>query len=78
MPYQHITIYNVLFPIYFIVMASHSASSPFEDITSGTDLSNIPTEEEKQTNTTTWPMTKCKKLQHMVEFHEEYHPCILS
>ena len=33
---------------YIIVMASVSTSSPSEDCTSGTDLNNIPTEEEKQ------------------------------
>ena len=72
MPYQCVTISNVLFPIYFIVMASHSASSPSEDNTSGMDLSIIPTEDEKQIDTTAWTIAKCKKLQHMVEFHEEY------
>ena len=53
-------------------MASNSTSSPSEDCTSGTDLSNIPTEEERQKDTTTWMIAKRKKLQHMVEFHEEY------
>ena len=53
-------------------MASNSTSSPSEDNTSGTDLSIIPTKDEKQINTTTWMTAKCKKLQHMVEFHEEY------
>ena len=53
-------------------MASHATSSPSEDCTSGTDLSNIPTEEERQIDTTTWTIAKRKKLQHMVEFHEEY------
>ena len=53
-------------------MASNSTSSPSEDCTSGTDLSNIPTKEERQIDTTTWMIAKCKKLQHMVEFHEEY------
>ena len=53
-------------------MASNSTSSPSEDNTSGTDLSLIPTEDEKQINTTDWMPAKCKKLQHMKEFHEEY------
>ena len=53
-------------------MASNSTSSPSEDYTSGTDLSNIHTEEERQIDTTTWTIAKHKKLQHMVEFHEEY------
>ena len=53
-------------------MASNSTSPPSEDYTSGTDLSNIPTEEERQIDTATWTIAKLKKLQHMVEFHEEY------
>ena len=53
-------------------MASSSASSSSEDHTSGTDLSYIPTEEERQIDTSTWSITKCKKLQHMIDFHEEY------
>ena len=53
-------------------MASNSNSSPSEDISSGTDLSNIHTEDEEQVNTTDWTPSKQKKLQHMVEFHEEY------
>ena len=53
-------------------MASISTSSSCEDCTSGTDLNNIPTEEENQIDTTTWKTAKHKKLQHMVEFHEEY------
>ena len=46
LPYQCLTIYNVLF-LFIIVMASSSTSSPSEDHTSRTDLSNIPTEEER-------------------------------
>ena len=61
-----------MFTIYFIAMASDSNSSPSEDITSGTDLSNIHTEDEEQIDTTDWMPAKRKKLQHMVEFHEEY------
>ena len=53
-------------------MASISTSSPSEDCTSGTDLSNFPTKEERQIDSTIWTVAKCKKLQHMVEFHEEY------
>ena len=61
-----------MFTIYFIAMASDSNSSSSEDITSGTDLSNIHTEDEEQIDTTDWMPAKQKKLQHMVEFHEEY------
>ena len=53
-------------------MAFVSNSSPSEDNTSGTDLSNIHTEDEEHIDTSTWMPTKWKKLQHMVEFHEEY------
>ena len=56
----------------FIAMASISNSSPSEDNTSGTDLSIIHNEDEEQIDTTNWMPAKRKKLQHMVEFHEEY------
>ena len=39
-------------------MASISNSSPNEDNTSGTDLSNIHTEEEEQIDTTDWMPAK--------------------
>ena len=53
-------------------MAFVSNSSPSEDNNSGTDLSNIHMEDEEHIDTTTWMPAKWKKLQHMVEFHEEY------
>ena len=68
---------NVMFPIYFIAMASVSNSSPSEDITLGTDLSIIHTEDEEQIDTMDWMPAKQKKLQHMVEFHEEYQ-CVFG
>ena len=58
-------------------MASNSTSSLSEDNTSGTDLSLIPTEDEKQIDTTDWMPAKHKKLQHMKEFHEEYQ-CVFG
>ena len=58
-------------------MASNTNPSPSEDNTSGTDLSNIHTEDEEQIDTTDWTPAKCKKLQHMVEFHEEYQ-CVFG
>ena len=58
-------------------MASNSNPSPSEDNTSGTDLSIIHTEDEKQIDTTDWTTTKHKKLQHMKEFHEEYQ-CVFG
>ena len=62
----------MIFIIYFIVMATNTNPSPSEDNSSGTDLSNIHTEDEEQIDTTDWMPAKCKKLQHMKEFHEEY------
>ena len=53
-------------------MASNANPLPSEDNTSGTDLSNNHTEDEEQIDTTDWTPAKCKKLQHMKEFHEEY------
>ena len=61
-----------MFTIYFIAMAFASNSSPSEDNNSETDLSNLHTEDEEHINTTAWMPAKWKKLQHMVEFHEEY------
>ena len=43
-------------------MASISNSSPTDNNTSGTDLSNIHTEEEEQKDTTDWMPAKQKKL----------------
>ena len=53
-------------------MAFVTNPSSSEDNTSGADLSNIHTEDEECVDTTTWMPAKQKKLQHMVEFHEEY------
>ena len=53
-------------------MASNTSTSPSDDNTSGTNLSIIPTEDEKHMDITNWTPSKCKKLQHMKEFHEEY------
>ena len=58
-------------------MASNSNPSPSGDNTSGTDLSNICTEDEEQIDTTDWAPAKRKKLQHMKEFHEEYQ-CVFG
>ena len=69
--------YKHVFTIYFIAMASNSNLSPSEDNTSGTDLSNIHTEDEEQIDTTDWTPAKHKKLQHMVEFYGEYQ-CVFG
>ena len=53
-------------------MASNSNPSPSDDNTSEINLSIIPTEDEKQIDITNWTHSKCKKLHHMKEFHEEY------
>ena len=42
-------------------MASISTSSSSEEHTSETDLSDIPTKEERKIDTTTWSTTKHKK-----------------
>ena len=53
-------------------MASNINLSLSEDKSSGTDLSDIHTEEEEQINISSWTLAERKKLQHMTEFHEEY------
>ena len=58
-------------------MAFVSNSSTSEDNNSGTNFSNIHTEDEEHIDTSTWTPTKQKKLQHMVEFHEEYQ-CVFG
>ena len=58
-------------------MAFVSNPSTSEDNNSGTDLSNLNMEDEKQVDTTTWMPAKWKKIQHMAEFHEEYQ-CIFG
>ena len=40
--------------------------------TSGTDLEEINTDDERSTDISTWSDKKRKKLQHMTEFHQEY------
>ena len=52
-------------------------SSPSEDNNSETDLSNIHMEDEEHIDTSTWTPANWKKLQHMVEFHEEYQ-CVFG
>ena len=61
----------------YLVMAnthtSHIPTSPLGDTqTSGTDLEEINTEDEMNTDTSKWSEKEKKKLQHMIEFHEEY------
>ena len=65
---------NNIICLLFILIAMAFVSNPSssEDNTSGTDLSNIHTEDEECVDTTMWMPTKQKTLQHMVEFHEEY------
>ena len=58
-------------------MAFVSNPSSSEDSNSGTDLSNINTEDEEHMDTTAWTPAKWKKLQHMAEFHEEYQ-CVFG
>ena len=52
---------------------SHIPTSPSEDTqTSGTDLQEINTDDEMNTDTSKWSEKEKKKLQHITEFHEEY------
>ena len=67
-----------MFTVYFIAMAFVSNSSPSEDYNSGTDLSNIHMEDKEHIDTTTWMPAKWKKLQHMVELHEEYQRVLVK
>ena len=62
----------IIFLIYFIAMASNGNLSLSEDISSGTNLSDTLSENEEQIDTTNWTPAKCKKLQHMIDFHGEY------
>ena len=60
MPHQNTT--NV-YHFYYIVM---------EEETSGTDLEEINTDDERATDISIWSDKERKKLQHMTEFHQEY------
>ena len=44
---------------------------------SDTNLSVVNTEDELHINVSTWTPAERKKLQHMMEFHEEYQ-CVFS
>ena len=52
-------------------MAFVSNQSSSEDNTSGTDFSDIHTEDGEHVDASAWMPTEWKELQHMVEFHEE-------
>ena len=58
-------------------MASNINPSLSEDNSSATDLSILLTKDEERIDTTNWTQAKCKKLQHMKEFHEEYQ-CVFG
>ena len=57
-------------------MATIPITSPItsEDSQNGldTDLSIVNTEDEMHTDLSNWTPAERKKLQHMIEFHEEY------
>ena len=55
-----------------MAFVSNPSSSEDNQSSSGTDLSNINTEDEKHIDTTAWMPAKWKKLQHMSKFHKEY------
>ena len=65
---------NVLFVLYlfsYLVMATTSYTS-LDTQSSGTDLEEVNTEDEMNTDTSKWSEKEKKKLQHMTEFHTEY------
>ena len=68
----------MLYLFSYLVMAttthtSHIPTSPLDDTqTSGTDLEEVNTEDEMNIDTSKWSEKEKKKLQHMIEFHEEY------
>ena len=53
-----------------LIPTSHSTSEDTQ--TSGTDLNEINTEDEMNTDVNKWSDKERKKLQYMKEFHEEY------
>ena len=58
-------------PITTPIPTSESTSEDSQT-NSDTDLSNINTEDEMNTDVSSWTAVEKKKLQHMTEFHEEY------
>ena len=65
---------NILFISYlfsYLVMATTSYTS-LDTQSSGTDLEEVNTEDELNTDTSKWSEIEKKKLQHMTEFHTEY------
>ena len=50
----------------------HLYSIAMAEETSGTDLEEINTEDERTTDISNWSDKERKKLQHMTEFHQEY------
>ena len=58
-------------PIATPIPTSESTSEDSQT-NSNTDLSNINTEYEMNTNVSSWTAAERKKLQHMTEFHKEY------
>ena len=66
----------MLYLFSYLVMATthtlHIPTSPSDEVqTSGTDLEEVITEDEMNTDTSKWSEKEKKKLQHMIEFHEE-------
>ena len=62
-----------------VPIASQITTSTDEDnrTDSDTNLSIVNTEDEMDTNLSTWTPAERKKLQHMTEFHKEYQ-CVFS
>ena len=65
-------IIHIIFCLIAMAFVSNPSSSEDNQSSLGTDLSLTNTEDEKHIDMTNWTFAKCKKLQHMAEFHEEY------
>ena len=55
-----------------MAFSSNTSSIMSEDSDSMTDLDRSNTEDKIHTDTSNWTPAKMKRLQHMMEFHEEY------
>ena len=56
-------------------MATTSYTS-LDTQSSGTDLEEVNTEDEMNTDTSKWSEKEKKKLQHMTEFHKNIKECL--
>ena len=64
--------FPILYSIAMAFISNTSSISSSEESNSKTDLERDNMEEEMHADTSNWTLAKRKKLQHMMEFHEEY------